>query len=95
MCLDDRRNRQNKLEIIENAKNLSKISNGFNMNDLFDCNKIKTKDYDGYDMFELIGKYVFATNQEKEIINILIKDREKILKLGTHILQDAVNYYAK
>lgn len=95
MYLDDRRNRLNKTEIIGNAKNLSKISDGFNMNDLFDYNKIKTKAYDGYDMFDLIGKYIFATKQEKEIINTLIKDRNKILELGTHILQDAVNYYIK
>lgn len=80
-------------ELDKSIKYLSKISKGFDMNILCDYNIIKTKEYDGYDMFNIIGKYIFATKQENIFLKMLIENRQQIVELGKHILQDAINYF--
>ena len=80
-------------ELEKSIKYLSKISKGFDMNILCDYNIIKTKEYDGYDMFNIIGKYIFETNQEKTFLKMLIANRQQIVELGKHILQDAIDYF--
>lgn len=80
-------------ELDKSIKYLSKISKGFDMNILCDYNIIKTKEYDGYDMFNIIGKYIFETKQENIFLKMLIKNRQQIVELGKHILQDAINYF--
>lgn len=80
-------------ELEKSIKYLSKISKGFDMNILCDYNIIKTKEYDGYDMFNIIGKYIFETNQENVFLKMLISNRQQIVELGKHILQDAIDYF--
>ena len=80
-------------ELEKSIKYLSKISKGFDMNILCDYNIIKTKKYDGYDMFNIIGKYIFETKQENIFLKMLIENRQQIVELGKHILQDAINYF--
>lgn len=80
-------------ELEKSMKYLSKISKGFDMNILCDYNIIKTKEYDGYDMFNIIGKYIFETKQENKLLKMLIANRQQIVELGKHILQDAINYF--
>ena len=80
-------------ELEKSIKYLSKISKGFDMNILCDYNIIKTKKYDGYDMFNIIGKYIFETKQENKLLKMLIENRQQIVELGKHILQDAINYF--
>ena len=45
-----------------------------------------------YGAFNLIGYYIFSTHQEKELLNLLIKDSEQIRELGKTILKEAVEY---
>ena len=80
-------------ELEKSIKYLSKISKGFDMNILCDYNIIKTKEYDGYDMFNIIGKYIFETKQENKFLNMLVEDRNKLVELGKHILQDTIDYF--
>lgn len=80
-------------QLEETIQSLSKISKEFDMNILSDYNKIKTKEYDGYDMFNIIGKYIFETKQENKFLKMLMIDRGKVVEFGQHILQEAINYF--
>ncbi len=80
-------------ELARMIEYLSKISNGFDMRVLEDYNKVKTKDYNGYDMFNLIGKYIFETKQEQKFLELIKKDRNQVLEIGKHILQDSIDYF--
>ena len=79
-------------EIVSKIRPLAK---GFNMNDLNDINKVNTKEYDGYDMFEIIGRYIFVTKQEQKLLELIKKDRNQVVEIGTHILIDAINFFEK
>ncbi len=79
-------------ELARMIEYLSKISQGFDMGILADYNKVKTKEYNGYDMFNIIGKYIFETKQEQNFIKLIKRDRNKVLEIGKHILQDAIDY---
>lgn len=91
--LDGQPNDISNEELARMIKYLSKISNGFDMRVLEDYNKVKTKEYNGYDMFNIIGKYIFETKQEQKFIELIKKDRNKVLEIGKHILQDAIDYF--
>lgn len=64
----------------------------FDVNVLNDKNKIKTETYDGYDMFLIIGKYIFANNLAKKYLNELKTNPTRIVSIGKNILSDAINY---
>ena len=59
---------------------------GFNMSSL------SNPESNAYGAFNLIGYYIFSTHQEKELLNLLIKDSEQIRELGKTILREAVEY---
>ena len=80
-------------ELFEMIKSLGDFANGFDMAILADYNKVKTKEYNGYDMFNIIGKYIFETRQEQKYLELIKKDREKILEIGRDILKEAVTYF--
>lgn len=80
-------------ELFEMIKSLGDFANGFDMAILADYNKVKTKEYNGYDMFNIIGKYIFETKQEQKYLELIKKDREKILEIGRDILKEAVTYF--
>ena len=44
-------------------------------------------------MFNIIGKYIFETKQENKFLNMLVEDRNKLVELGKHILQDTIDYF--
>lgn len=46
-----------------------------------------------YTMFMFVGQYIFETGKEREIIELMKTDPEKVQELGTHILKDAVDYF--
>ncbi|MGN1227402.1 MAG: hypothetical protein ACI4TX_02040 [Christensenellales bacterium] len=71
---------------------LDKIADGFDMATLADYNKIKTKEYNGYDMFNIIGKYIFETKQEQKYLELIKKDRNEVLRIGKYILREAIDY---
>ena len=81
-----------KQELQDIVKKLEPISNNFNMNDLEDVNKVHTSLYDGYNMFNVIGYYIFKNNLQAEMLNLLKTDRNKVVEIGTHILQDALDF---
>lgn len=82
-----------KQELTRIIEHLSKISDGFDMAILANYNKVKTKEYNGYDMFNIIGKYIFETNQEQKFLELIKKDRNQVLEIGKHILQDTIDYF--
>lgn len=77
------------------VENLAKISDGFDMSILSDYNKVRTDTYDGYDMFNLIGKYIFENNLEQEYLELIRTNREKVVDKGKTILQVAIDYFKK
>ena len=58
----------------------------------FNMSSLSTPKSDAYGAFNLIGYYIFSTHQEKELLNLLIKDSEQIRELGKTVLKDAVEY---
>lgn len=86
-------------ELIENNtfKNIIiKLINNNNlpkMNDLdFDKNNVKTDEYDGYDLFKVVGRYLVETKTPKELF-IYINNKDKVLNDGEKILEDSLNYF--
>ncbi len=76
----------------EIVSDLKKLPCNFDMNILNDSNLIVTKDYNGNDMFVLIGKYIFENNLEKEYIALLKEDSNKVKEIGKTILTKAIMY---
>ncbi len=65
----------------------------FDVNKLNNINKIVTSEYDGYDMFHIIGKYIFENNLQNQILATLIGDKKQIVKLGKTILSTAIDWF--
>lgn len=74
------------------ALKVKPIANGFDMNRLNDFSIVKTAEYDGYDMFLLIGKFMIETNLIGKFLEIIKTNPEKIKEEGRTILQKAVAY---
>ncbi len=72
--------------------NKLKLHLNFDVNQLNDSNKIITKDYNGYEMFSIIGKYIFENNLHKKLLNELLKNQNTVINLGTSILKLAIDY---
>lgn len=79
-------------EIKNYCEELKTISNNFDMNELDDISLIKTKEYDGYHMFDIIGKYIFENNLQKQYLQILKNDEKQIRTIGKSILKNAIVY---
>ncbi len=58
----------------------------------FDMSSLSSPKSDAYGAFNLIGYYIFSTHQEKELLNLLIKDSEQIREMGKTILKKSVDY---
>jgi len=69
-----------------------KIIGTFDLNVLDDINKVKTKEYDGYQMFLIVGKYIFENNLAKDYIELLKTKPEEIRKIGREILTKSIKY---
>ncbi len=67
----------------------------FNVNNLNNRNKVVTKNYDGYDMFRIIGKYICENNLAQEYLQMLKTDRNKVMRLGKTILKTAINWFVE
>lgn len=91
--LDGKPDDISKEELSRMVESLAKISNGFDMAVLSDYNKVKTEEYNGYDMFNIIGKYIFENKLENEFLELIKKDRKKIVEIGKTILQVAIDYF--
>lgn len=82
-------------ELLRMINYLDKISDGFDMAVLTDANKVITNDYNGYDMFNVIGKYIFDNHLENKYLELIKEDRNKVVEIGKNILQVAVDYFKK
>lgn len=64
-----------------------------NMNEItFKNNNVKTDEYNGYDFFHIIGRYLYETYSGEELLS-LYEDEEKVIELGNHILRDSILYF--
>ena len=64
----------------------------FDLNILNDINKVKTKDYNGYDMFLVVGKYIFENNLAVEYLDLIKTRPNEIRKVGREILTKSIEY---
>lgn len=61
------------------------------MSDLsFEKGNIVTKEYNGYDLFKVVGRYLIET--KKDLLTY-INDTDKVIKDGDKILEDSLNYF--
>ncbi len=61
------------------------------MSDLsFEKGNIVTKEYNGYDLFKVVGRYLIET--KKDLLTY-INDMDKVIKDGDKILEDSLNYF--
>ena len=63
------------------------------MNDIsFKNNNVKTDEYNAYDFFHIVGRYLIETYNSDELLELYNKE-SKVLELGEHILEDSINYF--
>lgn len=61
------------------------------MKDLsFSESNIITKEYNGYDLFKVVGRYLIETKQD--LLNY-ISEEEKVVNDGENILEESLNYF--
>ena len=84
---------------ISNGTFIKKIKKYVNKNNLPNLNEIsfkknntKTKEYNAYDFFYIVGRYLVETCSKKELL-MLYKDEKMILQLGNHILDESLKYF--
>lgn len=73
-----------------NVKNKTKYFP--NLNDIEHGNSFCNDDYNGYELSYIAVKYLIEILSDDEIYNLLT-DFDKIKEYGTHILEDAFDYY--
>ncbi len=64
----------------------------FDVNILDDIKKVRTESYNGYDMFTLVGIFIFENHLEKQYLSLLKTSPKDIRKLGKEIMSSAINY---
>ena len=80
------------LEIILNLKNNQKLPK---MNDLeFYKGNIKTEDYNGYDLFKVVGRYLIETKSKDELLKY-VNAKNKIVNDGNTILEESIKYFSE
>lgn len=60
----------------------------------FKKGNIKTKEYNGYHLFEIVGKYLVETKNNEELLKY-INDKKQILRDGENILEKSLDYFKK
>ena len=64
------------------------------MNELTFLNEnIITKEYNGYDLFKVVGRYLIETKTKDDLLNY-INNPEKVINDGETILEESLNYFA-
>ncbi len=69
-----------------------KMLGNFDMNSLDDVNDVITKSYNGYNMFRIIGKYIFENDLAKKYLDLLKNNPSAIREIGKDILPKAIEY---
>lgn len=85
--MENRTNEQLKEICLE----LKRLGN-FDMNSLDDVNDVITKSYNGYNMFRIIGKYIFENDLAKKYLDLLKNNPSAIREIGKDILTKAIEY---
>ena len=62
------------------------------MNELDFQKNVKTKDYDGYDFFIIVGRYLIETMSDDELF-AFINNESKVKEAGETILKDSIDYF--
>lgn len=82
-------------EFMKKVKKYLNCNSLANMNEIsFKNNNVKTKEYDAYDFFHIIGRYLLEIYSKEELLDFY-KDEEKVLKLGKNILNESLLYFKK
>lgn len=95
--LDGRKEANSIEELKRILPKLKKIENNFNLNKIKMCRQetVITDEYNAYDIFYIIGKYIFENNLAKKYLEVLSKNPKDIQDLGNVILSKAINYGEK
>ena len=72
-----------------------KLLGHFDLNILDNINKVRTKEYDGYDMFLIVGKYIFENDLSKKYLDLIKTEPEELRKEGRSILGKSIQYVLK
>lgn len=67
----------------------------FDVNILDNVENIKTNSYNGYDIFLIVGKYIFENKLAKKYIEIIKTDFKKIREIGSTILTKSIKFIEK
>lgn len=79
-------------EMISKLKENTKLPK---MNELqFSKGNITTKNYDGYDLFKVVGRYLIETKSKDELLEY-INDEKKIKNDGDKILDTSIKYFSQ
>lgn len=80
---------------IEKVKKYLKHNSLPNMNKIsFKNNNVKTSEYNAYDFFHIIGRYLFEIYSSEELLEFY-KDEKRVLSLGENILSESLSYFKK
>ena len=82
-------------EELQNICEQLKLLGHFDLNILDNINKVKTNEYDGYDMFLIVGKYIFENDLSKKYLDLIKTKPEELRKEGRSILEKSIQYVLK
>lgn len=86
-----RDNRYNRY-YFDKALILKDVAAKIDVNILDDSTKITTDQYRGYDIFQVIGKYIFDNKLQKEYLNLLKTNSKQLRTIGKTILKESIDY---
>lgn len=65
------------------------------MNELsFSKNNVITEEYNGYDLFKVVGRYLMETKTKEELLEY-INNKDKVIIDGEMILEESLNYFRR
>ena len=74
---------------------IKELGRELDVNNLDDINNVITEKIDGYIIFDVIGKYIFENSFQRDYLDILKTDVNKIREIGKSILGKAVDWFEK
>lgn len=58
----------------------------------FSKGNIITEEYNGYDLFKVVGRYLIEIKSKEDLLNY-INDKDKVINDGGIILEESLNYF--
>lgn len=90
--LDGHIENRSKNNLVKTVKSLIKVSKNFDMNILNDWDKMFTEDYNAYEMFMFVGKYIIENGLDSVYVDLIKTNPAKIKEIGKTILHSAIEY---